>query len=337
MKSLLSVQSHVAHGYVGGRAATFPLQYLGWDIDNINTVNFSNHTGYGHFEGSAIKPEELAALLKGLNDIKCSYDVVISGYIPSADLIDILAEEIAKLKLKNPDTMYICDTVMGDLGHMYVDDSCVQAYRRLLDTGIANVITPNQFELELLYGSAVTDEKTLREALSYMHEKFNIRHVVVSSLDAAVLNQDGLGLIYCVVSSKVSERSSFGTTSATPSASATTSLQAFVIPEIKSYFTGVGDLFTALLADKLYACPSDISRAVNQVLTIMSNVLKLTHQLGIEEYKRHVGDKNGSISTEGIMNDGSSMRFFELKIIQARQFYDYSDDGEFAPLSINRG
>lgn len=329
MKSLLSIQSHVSHGYVGGRAATFPLQYLGWDIDNINTVNFSNHTGYGHFEGSAIKPEELTALFKGLSDIKCAYDVIVSGYIPSADLIDILAEEVVNLKRINPDTMYICDTVMGDLGHLYVDDSCVQAYRRLLSNGIANVITPNQFELELLYGSPVTDEQTLREALSFMHDKYNIRHVVVSSLDAAVLNQDGLGLIYCVVSSNES----------TPSngIGATTSLQAFVIPEIKSYFTGVGDLFTALLADKLYACPHDISRAVNQVLTIMSNVLKLTHQLGVEEYKAHTRDKNGSSSAEGIMNDGSSMRFFELRIIQARQFYEYSGDGDFAPLSIVRG
>lgn len=331
MKSLLSIQSHVAHGYVGGRAATFPLQYLGWDIDNINTVNFSNHTGYGHFEGSSIKTEELTALFKGLRDIKCAYDVVISGYIPSADLIDVLSEEVAKLKLKNPDTTYICDTVMGDLGHLYVDNSCVQAYRRLLSTGIANVITPNHFELELLYGSAVTDENTLREALSYMHDKYSIRHVVVSSLDAAVLNQDGLGLIYCVVSSKDSGASNSigkGTTN---------SLHAFVIPEIKSYFTGVGDLFTALLADKLYDCPSDISRAVNQVLTIMSSVLKLTHQLGIEEYKAHFGDKNVPLSTEGVMNDGSTMRFFELRIIQARQFYDYCGDGDFAPLSITRG
>lgn len=30
---------------VGNRAATFPLQLLGYDVDVVNTVQFSNHTG----------------------------------------------------------------------------------------------------------------------------------------------------------------------------------------------------------------------------------------------------------------------------------------------------
>lgn len=59
---VLSIQSHVAYGYVGGKAAVFPLQCLGYDVDVsggssplnkdpltelkvINTVNFSNHSG----------------------------------------------------------------------------------------------------------------------------------------------------------------------------------------------------------------------------------------------------------------------------------------------------
>ena len=62
---VLSIQSHVAYGYVGGKAATFPLQLLGYDVDvrvfrlifhcaifhyglfvkGVNTVEFSNHSG----------------------------------------------------------------------------------------------------------------------------------------------------------------------------------------------------------------------------------------------------------------------------------------------------
>ena len=30
---VLSIQSHVAYGYVGGKAAVFPLQCLGYDVD----------------------------------------------------------------------------------------------------------------------------------------------------------------------------------------------------------------------------------------------------------------------------------------------------------------
>lgn len=66
---VLSIQSHVAFGYVGGKAAVFPLQCLGYDVDVsiqqftrslrfrtnksawqvVNTVNFSNHTGKYYF------------------------------------------------------------------------------------------------------------------------------------------------------------------------------------------------------------------------------------------------------------------------------------------------
>ena len=42
---VLSVQSHVVSGYVGNRAAIFPLQLLGIDVDAVNSLQFSNHTG----------------------------------------------------------------------------------------------------------------------------------------------------------------------------------------------------------------------------------------------------------------------------------------------------
>lgn len=327
MSSLLSIQSHVAHGYVGNRAATFPLQYLGWDVDNINTVNFSNHTGYGHFQGSAITATELAAVFKGLSDIHCRYDVIVLGYIPSDELVNIVCQEVSKFKISNPETLYVCDTVLGDQGHMYVDNSCIQAYRRLLATKIADVITPNQFELELLYGKPISNTETLREAIAYIHCEFGVKHIVISSLDASALNLDQLGLIYCAISS-------MNNAGCDASNNITPTLLVFLIPEIKSYFTGVGDLFTALLADKLFKSQTDVNKAVNQVLTIMSSVLKLTHQLGMEEYKIYHKSSNGSALTEACINDGESMRFFELRIVQAREFYKYDGEGTFSPINL---
>ncbi|RKP30689.1 Ribokinase-like protein [Metschnikowia bicuspidata] len=334
MKSLLSIQSNVAHGYVGGRAATFPLQYLGWNVDNINTVNFSNHTGYGHFQGSAISGSELTSLFKGLHQINCKYDVVILGYIPSADLIDIVSGELIKLKEANVKTLYVCDTVMCDQGHIYVDKSCVQAYRRLLATGVADVITPNQFELELLYGQSITNSQTLRDAIAYMHNTYKISYVVLSSLSCSVLDIDAQDLICCVVSCSPLTHEQSNDTNNGLGNGYTPALQVFCITEIKSYFTGVGDLFTALLADKLYASPDNVGRAVNQVLTIMSNVLRLTHQLGVEEYKRYQYELSADLLAEGRMNDGDSMRFFELRVVQSREYYDYKGDGVFESINI---
>lgn len=316
MKKVLSVQSHVVHGYVGGRAATFPLQFLGWDVDNINTVNFSNHTGYGHVRGSAVTASDMSALFHGLVDIECSYDAIISGYIPSAELIDILAANVILLKTNNPESTYVCDPVMGDQGHLYVDDACVEAYRRLLKEGHVDVITPNQFELELLSGSEISNERDLREATEILHESCNIKHIVVTSLGDSFSfgNKSDPSSIYCAVSSK-----------------GASSMVYYRIPVIKSYFTGVGDLFTALLLDKLHNNPSNIALAVNQVLTIMADVLKLTHKLGLEEYCKH---KKIPLSDtlEGKMNDADSMRFFELRVIQAREYYNYNGGGVFEQM-----
>ena len=45
---VLTIQSHVAYGFVGNSAAVFPLQLLGFSPIVVNTVEFSNHTGHAH-------------------------------------------------------------------------------------------------------------------------------------------------------------------------------------------------------------------------------------------------------------------------------------------------
>ena len=322
MRSVLSVQSHVAHGYVGNKAATFPLQFLGWDVDTINTVNFSNHTGYGSVRGNSITATDMAAIFKGLSEIRCTHDAIILGYIPSAELIDVLAYNVNCIKTENPDLLYICDPVMGDQGHLYVDDSCVEAYKRLLLTGKVDIITPNQFELELLCGFEIESQDTLLEAVTRVTKTYNVKHVVVSSLCGAIINESGVSdSLYCAVFSAEECR-----------------LVLFKIPVIESYFTGVGDLFTALLLDKFCSNKDNISRAVNQVLTIMADVLHLTHTLGIEDYCRQnkisAADINDKNILKSKMNDGDSMRFFELRIIESKRFYGYDQDGIFKPLLI---
>ena len=54
MPTVLSIQSWVACGNVGNTAALFPLQRLGCETWSLNTVAFSNHTGYGKWRGAAV-------------------------------------------------------------------------------------------------------------------------------------------------------------------------------------------------------------------------------------------------------------------------------------------
>ena len=49
--NILSIQSHVAYGHAGNAAAVFPMQRLGHEVWPVNTVQFSNHTGYGAWKG----------------------------------------------------------------------------------------------------------------------------------------------------------------------------------------------------------------------------------------------------------------------------------------------
>ena len=54
---VLTIQSHVAYGFVGNSAAVFPLQLLGFSPIVVNTVEFSNHTGHPTFRGQVFTAE----------------------------------------------------------------------------------------------------------------------------------------------------------------------------------------------------------------------------------------------------------------------------------------
>ena len=58
--NILSIQSWVAYGHVGNASAMFPLQRLGAEVWAVNTVQFSNHTGYGSWTGSVYSGAQIA-------------------------------------------------------------------------------------------------------------------------------------------------------------------------------------------------------------------------------------------------------------------------------------
>ena len=82
MKRILSIQSHVASGYVGNRSAVFPLQRLGCEVNFINTVQFSNHTGYGKWTGEIFSAQHIQDVINGLweNGQIERLDAILSGY-----------------------------------------------------------------------------------------------------------------------------------------------------------------------------------------------------------------------------------------------------------------
>merc|ERR1712141_397321 len=83
MKRILSIQSHVVRGKVGNEAAAFPLELLGFRVDRLNTVQFSNHTGHGSWTGQALQTGQVKDLLEGLRNKRwlTGYHSILTGYM----------------------------------------------------------------------------------------------------------------------------------------------------------------------------------------------------------------------------------------------------------------
>lgn len=163
--SILSIQSHVAYGYVGNRAAGFPLQRLGREVIAVNTVQFSNHTGYGAWRGDVAAPQHVRDVLTGVEERggfdDC--DAALSGYLGDAALGEAVLEAVAALKRRRPQAVYCCDPVMGDVGRGFFVRPGVPEFMRDRALPAADIVTPNHFELEALTGAAVL---TLDDALA---------------------------------------------------------------------------------------------------------------------------------------------------------------------------
>ena len=169
---ILSIQSHVVYGYAGNTSAVFPLQRLGHEVWAINTVEFSNHTGYGAWRGKALGAGLVNDLVDGLEErgVLKDCDAVLSGYLGEAGIGCAIVRAVEKVKAANPQALYCCDPVMGDIGRgVYVKPGILEVFREKL-LPLATIITPNQFELSLLTGiDDLSKPDNLRKALDMTH------------------------------------------------------------------------------------------------------------------------------------------------------------------------
>jgi pyridoxine kinase len=157
MPTVLSIQSWVACGNVGNCAALFPLQRLGIDTWSLNTVAFSNHTGYGKWRGEPVPAGTIAALFEGIAELgllpRC--DAVLSGYLGEPVIGPVLLDIVARVKAANPDALYCCDPVMGDVGPGWYVRAGIPEWYRDRALAVADIATPNRFELEWLSGGRI--------------------------------------------------------------------------------------------------------------------------------------------------------------------------------------
>jgi pyridoxine kinase len=161
---ILSIQSAVAYGHVGNSAAVFPLQRIGVEVLPVYTVNFSNHTGYGAWRGPLIAPDDVRAVITGIEErgVLGQIDAVLSGYQGSEGIGDVIVDAVARVKAANPNAVYACDPVMGNTKSGCFVAPAIPDLLRDRVVPVADIITPNQFELGYLTGTEPADlESTL--------------------------------------------------------------------------------------------------------------------------------------------------------------------------------
>ncbi len=151
---LLSIQSSVAFGHVGNSAAVFPLQRLGIEAWAVNTVHFSNHTGYGAWRGPLLSADDLREVVQGVEERGALARVaaVLSGYQGAEEVGQVVLDTVARARELNPDAVYCCDPVMGDVGRGMFVRPGIPEFMRDQVVPRADVITPNHFELDFLAG-----------------------------------------------------------------------------------------------------------------------------------------------------------------------------------------
>jgi pyridoxine kinase len=164
--SILSIQSLVAYGHAGNSAALFPLQRLGKVVWPVITVHFSNHTGYGDWRGPLLSAHDISDVIRGVADRgaleRC--EAVLSGYQGAEDVGAVVLDGVALVKRHNPDAIYCCDPVMGDVGRGMFVRPGIPEFMRDRVVPAADVITPNHFELDFLAGTTTTTLPDLLDA-----------------------------------------------------------------------------------------------------------------------------------------------------------------------------
>lgn len=252
---VLSIQSHTVQGYVGNKAAVFPLQLLGFDVDPINSVQFSNHTGYPVWRGQILNGDELWNLIEGLeaNDL-LYYTHLLTGYIGSLSFLECVLHVVEKLRSINPNLIYVCDPVMGDEGTFYIPQDLVPVYReRVLP--VTSMVTPNQFEIEKLTGCSIKTEADALQACNSLHAAGPSK-VVITSLEM----NGSLLLIGSSRKDKDKAPDQFRIS----------------MPKLPEYFTGTGDLMTALLLGWSDRHPEDFEKAAELAVSSLQSILRRT-------------------------------------------------------------
>lgn len=171
--NVLSIQSWVSYGHVGNAAAMFPLQRLGAEVWAINTVQFSNHPGYGDCTGEVASGDAVRSLVDGIERRgalgRC--DAVLSGYMGDRGIGEAVLDAVGRVRRASPGAVYCCDPVIGDEAPgVYVKPGIPELMREQA-LPQADIATPNRFELRQLTGLDCATREQAKQAITALQTR----------------------------------------------------------------------------------------------------------------------------------------------------------------------
>jgi pyridoxine kinase len=259
--NIISIQSHVAYGHVGNAAAVFALQRIGVDVWPIHTVQFSNHTGYGSPKGRVFDADMISEILEGMEQrgILGSCDGILSGYMGSSEIGGAILNAVEMVKRANPAARYCCDPVIGDVDRGIYVRQGIPDFMKNKAVPAADIITPNQFELDYLSGCSSKTLQQTRDAVRAVHD-LGPRAILVTSLHTEETPEDAIDLL-------ASDESG-----------------SFLLRTQKLALTvnGAGDMIAALFF-ALYLRSGDVGEALSRAASSVFGILAKTAHTGARE------------------------------------------------------
>ncbi|MDR2896985.1 MAG: pyridoxal kinase PdxY [Propionibacteriaceae bacterium] len=261
MSTILSIQSSVAYGHVGNSAAAFALMRMGVETYPVYTVHYSNTTSYGSWGGPNLSPEQVADVIEGVDQRGAldKVDAVLSGFQGSEEMGETILAAVDLVKQRSPQAIYCADPVMGDVGRgIYVGPGIPE----FLETRVvpkADVLTPNQFELDYLTKRSSQTKADVLAAVDELHAR-GPQTILVTSATADDLPTDSVSML----------------------ADDGQSCWLVSTPRIDQSFTGSGDLTAAVfLAGLLNGQP--LSTVLSRTADVVYSLLFATAAAGSRE------------------------------------------------------
>ncbi|KAK5629833.1 hypothetical protein RRF57_005548 [Xylaria bambusicola] len=314
------------------------------------TGKIGNHTGYRRTKGTKLTAQEITDLWDGLKQSHLdSFDMMLSGYVPGAagvEAVGRIANELKTDAASKPGSFFwVLDPVMGDNGKLYVAEDVVPAYQSLIHH--ADLILPNQFEAELLSGVKITNSASLERAIEVLHDKYNIPHIVITSVSLPIRSASQTPSSTRPASPMQSQSPTTPTMSvvgSTRTSDRKPRLFTIQFPVFNAYFSGTGDMFAALMVVRMreavsyYAAenirhtaswlsPDDVeatdlplARAAEKVLASMHEVLARTCEQMPSELAATITRlaRRRGVSEDIIRADGETMHLLKSQAAELK-------------------